>query len=119
MQRPSPMSIGAQRTSSLRFCERRYHERITDERGRVVSEGEACQRYRLDRPFNGRRIKARLHPACGQWERGSDGVLTCSHWVSQPCRLEDGVPDSVPAAETIRTGRFDPERTAAFGVICL
>jgi hypothetical protein len=117
---PSPLTE-RQNASSMRFCARTRHEHVSDSAGRFLYEDTVCHRYRTDRPFNGRTLAARRHPLCGQWSRGSGGVLICSQWMAGPCELEDGVPwePSGPQENLIVIPHsFDPEKTAAFGVFC-
>jgi hypothetical protein len=112
----------SQRQSSLRFCASTYDERVRNTAGDVLFEGKLCGQYEVNRPFNGRRLPARLHAACARWTRNADGLLECSEWQMRSCNLNDGIPRRRPpdsGEHIIIPGRFDPERTAVFSVFCV
>jgi len=117
---PGPFTEN-QRMSSLRFCRATRLIRVTDASGQPRYEQTICHRYRIDRPFNGRRPAARRHPMCNRWSRGAENVLTCVQWRAADCEPHDGVPRP-PARpsedQVVIPQNFDPEATATFGVFC-
>lgn len=54
--------------SQMRFC--RVRDSLSDSRGSFA----ICTRYDAERPFNGRRLQARLSPACSEWRRNGSGT---------------------------------------------
>lgn len=69
-----------QEKSVLRFCESYSEMEIPEIRNgsRMMKPLKLCQRFRANRPFNGRRIAARLHPWCSQWSDSGTGAVVCN-----------------------------------------
>jgi hypothetical protein len=54
--------------SQMRFC--RVRDSLSDSRGSFA----ICAGYDAGRPFNGRRLQARLSPACSEWRQDGSGT---------------------------------------------
>ncbi len=74
----NPVLTSSQRVSSGRFCVREEpsyaKRRPTDPEGPL----RVCTRYDPERPFNGRRVAARLHPWCEAWGEVKTGKPVCT-----------------------------------------
>lgn len=75
------LSLNESQTQSvLRFCDVLAEMELpTTENGqRVMVPITLCQKFDSDRPFNGRRVAARLHPWCGEWSDSATGTAVCT-----------------------------------------
>lgn len=71
--RPDLNNLSAkQQASALRFCSRQDARRSP-----TGEKNEQCA-FSSDRPFNGYRLAARLHPWCGQWNEAVTRRPVCS-----------------------------------------
>jgi hypothetical protein len=62
------------RNSLLRYCERTHAVPAREGRAR-----EFCSSFKIDRPFNGRSLSARLHPWCNAWSDAATHRTVCSN----------------------------------------
>ncbi|HEX8401244.1 MAG TPA: hypothetical protein VF628_06015 [Allosphingosinicella sp.] len=78
-----------EQASRMRFCEEPDY--LTFGKRRLP----ACNRYRADRPFNGRRLKPIISPACAEWREEktnkragpySTSGYYCAHFTFEGCR---------------------------------
>lgn len=70
----------AQTQSVLRFCEVVADMEIPEVRDgeRIMTPIKLCQKFQKDRPFNGRRVAARLHPWCDEWSDSENRSVVCT-----------------------------------------
>jgi hypothetical protein len=113
--------------SQMRFC--RAPDSLSNSRGSFP----ICARYDAGRPFNGRRLQARLSPACGAWRQEGSGRKAraysstgyyCGRFNRVRCRdgsFREAQAAAQPASEAIVAGydALDPlDRLAVHGVRC-
>lgn len=105
--------------SILRFCKSKHIAGQLSEDG-VKFQVTECRRYSPARPFNGKRLSARLNPLCATWTTQNNGILKCTRVVAADatCIFNDGTPREQDRRGIWFGDQLPRDKWPVFGAYC-